>query len=95
MGKLARLERSASSCNGGCETSFKTANAPWVGCSYSAGQHGDVLSRTCTDTLTYRTYAECLATKTFLGAIPREARFICSSLYAGGKFAGERPDRRT
>src|SRR5262245_33349818 len=36
LGKLARLEKLSSSCNGGCETSFKTGNAPWVGCSESA-----------------------------------------------------------
>ena len=89
MAKIAKLERSASSCNGGCETSFKTGNAPWVGCSYSAGINS-VVSSTCTDTLTYKTYAECMDTKLFLGWITREARWHCSSLLAGGKLKGEK-----
>jgi hypothetical protein len=90
LGRIARLERSASSCNGGCETSFKTGNAPWVGCSYSAGINS-VFSTTCTDTLSYKTYAECLETKVFLGWISREARWHCSSLYAAGRLAHEKP----
>ncbi len=89
LGKIAKLERSASSCNGGCETSFKTGNAPWVGCSYSAGINS-VVSATCNDTLTYKTYVECMDTKLFLGWITREARWHCSSLLAGGKLAGEK-----
>jgi hypothetical protein len=43
IGRIAKLERVASSCNGGCETSVKTANAPWVGCSYT-GENGGVSS---------------------------------------------------
>ncbi len=34
MARLAKLERAARSCNGGCETSFRVGNAPWVGCRY-------------------------------------------------------------
>jgi hypothetical protein len=89
LGKLAKLERASSSCNGGCETSVKTGNAPWVGCSYSAGINS-VFSATCRDTLTYNTYSECMETKLFLGWIPREARWHCSGLLAGGKLAGEK-----
>lgn len=89
LARIAKLERSASSCNGGCETSFKTGNAPWVGCSYSAGINS-VFSATCSDTLTYKTYAECMDTKLFLGWITREARWHCSSLLAGGKLTGEK-----
>jgi hypothetical protein len=89
MGKIAKLERASSSCNGGCETSFKTGNAPWVGCSYSAGIFG-TYSPTCTDTLTYKTYAECKDTRQFLGMVEREARWLCSGLLAGGKLAGEK-----
>jgi hypothetical protein len=37
LGKLAKLEKLSSSCNGGCETSFKSGNAPWVGCSEAGG----------------------------------------------------------
>ncbi len=92
LGKLARLERSASSCNGGCETSYKVGNAPWVGCSYSGENFGvsSNFSSTCRDTLSYNTYAQCYATKTFLGSKPGEARWICSSLMASGKLPGER-----
>jgi hypothetical protein len=90
LGKIAKLERAASSCNGGCETSVRTGNAPWVGCSYSAGINS-AFSSTCTDTLTHKTYAQCLETRLFLGSIPREARWLCSSLQAAGKLAGEKP----
>src|SRR5215831_18805915 len=45
LAKIAELEKAASSCNGGCETSFRSGNAPWVGCSYAAG----VFSTTCKD----------------------------------------------
>jgi hypothetical protein len=89
LGKIAKLERAASSCNGGCETSVRTGNAPWVGCSYSAGINS-AFSSTCTDTLTHKTYAQCLETRLFLGSIPREARWLCSSLQAAGKLAGEK-----
>jgi hypothetical protein len=90
LGRIAKLERSASSCNGGCETSYRTGNAPWVGCSYSGAESSvGVFSATCRDTLTYRTYAECTSTKIFLGWIAREARWHCSSLLAAGKLAGE------
>jgi hypothetical protein len=50
MAKLARLEREASSCNDGCESSFKHGKDPWVGCSESAGYYS-VFSATCEDTL--------------------------------------------
>jgi hypothetical protein len=91
LGRLAKLERSASSCNGGCETSYRVGNAPWVGCSYGAGEpQTNNFSPTCRDTLTYNTYAQCIDTKTFLGSTSKEARWICSSLLAGGKLAGER-----
>ena len=90
LGRIAKLERSSSSCNGGCETSFRKGNAPWVGCSTSEGENSvSSFSPTCTDTLTYKTYVECTDTKIFLGWIAREARWHCSSLLAGGKLAGE------
>ena len=89
LGRLARLEKSASTCNGGCETSYRVGNAPWVGCSISGDRDISNFSPTCRDTLTYNTYAQCVDTKTFLGSTSREARWICSSLLAGGKLAGE------
>ncbi|NEU97729.1 hypothetical protein FNJ47_18295 [Bradyrhizobium sp. UFLA 03-164] len=91
MGRIAKLERSSSSCNGGCETSFRQGNAPWVGCSLSVGENSTgAFSSTCRDTLTYKTYAECTDTKIFIGWISREARWHCSSLLAAGKLAGEK-----
>ena len=85
MGQIAKLEKSASSCNGGCETSFKSGNAPWVGCSASGG-YFSTFSATCTDTLTYKSYLECKDTKVFLGWDRNRAWWYCSSLAAGGKF---------
>ncbi|MCP3464907.1 hypothetical protein [Bradyrhizobium sp. CCGUVB23] len=91
LGRLAKLEREARSCNGGCETSFRVGNAPWVGCSLAAGGYDSSnFSPTCTDTLSYNTYAQCVETKAFLGAQPRESRWICTSLLAGGKLPGEK-----
>jgi len=92
LGRIAKLERAASSCNGGCETSYRVGNAPWVGCSYTGENLGvsSLFSSTCTDTLTYNTYLNCTNTKTFLGATQKEARWICSSLQAGGKLTQEK-----
>lgn len=91
LGRLARLERSASSCNGGCETSYRVGNAPWIGCSHSGEGFGvGNFSSTCRDTLSYNTYAQCFATKSFLGSKPAEARWMCSSLMAAGRLPGEK-----
>jgi hypothetical protein len=85
MAKLARLEREASSCNDGCETSFKRGKDPWVGCSESAG-YLSVFSATCTDTLTHKSYVDCMETKMFLGWERNRAWWYCNSLMIGGKF---------
>ena len=90
LGRIAKLERSATSCNGGCETSYRVGNAAWVGCSQSTEPNIGNFSPTCRDTLTYNTYAQCVDTKTLLGSTPRETRWLCSSLLAGGKLAGEK-----
>lgn len=91
LGRLARLERSASSCNGGCETSYRVGNQPWIGCSYGGEGFGTGnFSSTCTDTLAHRTYLQCLETRTFTGSTGREARWLCSSLQAAGRLPGER-----
>ena len=92
QGRIAKLEKEASSCNGGCQTSFKTGNAPWVGCSFGAGETAGVgpYSLTCTDTLTYQSYLDCTSTKLFLSWSPREARWHCTSLLAGGKLTQEK-----
>jgi hypothetical protein len=89
MQRIARLEARASSCNDGCETSFKTGNAPWIGCSESAGRLG-VFSATCRDTLTYKDYADCVDTKWFLAWDQQRIRWVCSSLMAAGKFKSQK-----
>ncbi|MGJ4961261.1 hypothetical protein [Bradyrhizobium sp. HKCCYLRH3061] len=83
--RFATLERAASSCNGGCETSFKTGGAPWVGCSLSS-QEFSHFDTTCSDTLRYKHYADCAETKAFLGWDRNKVWLHCSSLLAGGKF---------
>jgi hypothetical protein len=85
MAKLAALERTASSCNDGCETSFKRGNAPWVGCSTSAGFRG-TFSATCTDTITHRDYVQCAETKMFTGWDRQRAWWYCTSLMIAGRF---------
>lgn len=85
MAKLTRLEREASSCNDGCESSFKRGKEPWVGCSESAG-YNSVFSATCKDTLTHRDYAQCMETKMFTGWDQRRSWWYCTGMQAGGKF---------
>jgi hypothetical protein len=85
LGKLARLEKLSSSCNGGCATSFKTGNEPWVGCSESAG-YLSVFSATCRDTLTYASYTGCMDVKMFTGWERNRAWWYCNSLLAGSRF---------
>jgi hypothetical protein len=85
MVKLARLEREASSCNDGCESSFPRGKDPWVGCSESAG-YNSVFSATCKDTLTHRDYAQCVDTKMFLGWDRNRSWWYCTGMLAGGKF---------
>jgi hypothetical protein len=85
QGKLAKLEKASSSCNGGCETSFKSRKAPWIGCSLTGPEFTN-LSSTCTDTLTYTDYSDCHDTKAFLGWDRKTIWWHCSSLLAGGKF---------
>ena len=85
MWKLAKLEREASSCNDGCESSFKRGQDPWVGCSESAG-YFSVYSATCKDTLTHRDYVQCTETKMFLGWDRQRSWWYCTGMLAGGKF---------
>jgi len=85
MAKLARLEREASSCNDGCESSFRHGKDPWVGCSESAGYYS-VFSATCKDTLTHRDYVQCVETKMFLGLDRQRSWWYCTGMLAGGKF---------
>jgi hypothetical protein len=85
MAKLARLEREASSCNDGCESSFRHGKDPWVGCSESVGYYS-VFSATCKDTLTHRDYVQCTETKMFTGWDRQRAWWYCTSLMIAGRF---------
>jgi hypothetical protein len=85
MWKIAKLEREASSCNDGCESSFRHGKEPWVGCSESAGYYS-VFSATCKDTLTHRDYVQCVETKMFLGMDRGRSWWYCTGILAGGKF---------
>ena len=85
LGKLARLERISSNCNGGCQTSGRVGNQAWIGCSESAG-YFSTFSATCTDTLTYSSYTGCMSTKVFTGWDSSRAWWYCNSLAAGHKF---------
>lgn len=87
MGRIAGLERVASSCNGGCASSFPHGKAPWIGCSESGGNidYGP-FSPTCRDTITHTSYMDCVETKVFLGENRNRAHWFCSSLQAGNRF---------
>ena len=87
MARIASLEARASSCNGGCASSFRHGNEPWIGCSESGGQldYGP-FSPTCRDTITHTSYENCVETKVFLGEFRNRAHWFCSSLQAGNRF---------
>lgn len=87
LGRIASLEKVASNCNGGCESSMPHGKDPWVGCSESGGGQANApFSPTCRDNLTYKSYEDCVETKVFLGDYRNRAYWICSSLSAGNKF---------
>ena len=87
MARIASLEKVASSCNGGCASSFRHGNEPWIGCSESGGglNYGP-FSPTCRDTITHASYDKCVETKVFLGDNRNRAHWFCSSLAAGNRF---------
>jgi hypothetical protein len=87
LGRISKLEKVASNCNGGCESSLPHGKDPWVGCSESGGgQTTGPFSATCRDNLNYKSYVDCLETKVFLGEYRNRAWWLCSSLQAAGKF---------
>jgi hypothetical protein len=87
LGRIAKLEKVASNCNGGCESSLRHGKDPWVGCSESGGGLTTApFSATCRDNLTYKSYVDCVETKLFLGEYRNRAWWVCSSLDAAGKF---------
>ncbi|WP_354230542.1 hypothetical protein [Bradyrhizobium sp. F1.4.3] len=74
--KLAKLERETGSCVGGCQSSFKTANAPWVGCNATGG----VYSPTCRNVGNYKSYDECKEAGRVTGWRSGETMAYCSSV---------------
>jgi len=74
--KLAKLERETGSCVGGCQSSFKTANQPWVGCNATGG----VYSATCRNVGNYKSYDECKEAGRVTGWRSGETSAYCSSV---------------
>ena len=75
--KLAKLENTASSCAGGCATSFRSGNKPWVGCSVSGWP---AVSPTCRNVANYKSYPECMEAGLIVGWRSNEVAWYCSSL---------------
>jgi hypothetical protein len=75
--KLRRIERSVSSCDGGCASSLPSKGQPWVGCSESGWPMG---SGTCRNGRKYTNYVQCTEEGYFLAWKPMEVWWYCSSL---------------
>ena len=65
------------SCAGGCATSFRSGNAPWIGCS---GSGWPALSSTCRNVGNWKTYAACMEDGLKVGWKGSENTWYCSSL---------------
>ena len=89
MAKFAELERTSSNCTDGCQTSFKSGKAPWIGCNASGG----VFSPTCRNVRNFKTYAECVENGLLLGYRSGEEWAYCTSLSAGQKFQAAELER--
>jgi hypothetical protein len=75
--ELAKLPNAITgSCVGGCQTSFRSGDRPWVGCSWSTG----TLSSTCRNEGHYKTYNECTTAGLAIGWRDMEVSWYCSSL---------------
>ena len=74
--KLTKLANATSSCAGGCQTSFRTGNSPWHGCSISSG----MLSGTCRNTASFKTFGECRDSGLLLGWREGDVAWYCTSL---------------
>lgn len=75
--KLARLASATGSCVGGCQSSFRSGDKPWVGCS---GSSGPSPSFTCRNVGGYKTYEECRQAGLITGWRTTEVPWYCSSL---------------
>ena len=65
------------SCAGGCATSFRSGNAPWIGCS---GSGWPALSSTCRNVGNWKTYTACMEDGLKVGWKSSENTWYCSSL---------------
>jgi hypothetical protein len=74
--RLAKLANITGSCVDGCQTSFRSGDAPWHGCSVSAGTY----SPTCRNAVNFKTYAECTEVSLLVGWRSSEASWYCTSL---------------
>lgn len=74
--KLAKLAAATGSCVGGCQSSFKAGNAPWVGCNATGG----VYSATCRNVGNYKSYDECKEAGRVTGWRSGETSAYCSSV---------------
>ncbi len=75
--QLAKLAKTTGSCVGGCVTSFRSGNSPWIGCSTSGWP---AFSSTCRNVGNYKTYAECTDAGVVTGWKVNEVSWYCSSL---------------
>jgi hypothetical protein len=77
MAKIRRLEKISGSCVGGCVTSFRSGDKPWIGCSASGWP---AYSLTCRNVHNYKSYTECTETQYFLQGRPMDVHWYCTSL---------------
>lgn len=74
--KLAKLAATTNNCVGGCQSSFRSGDKPWVGCNLSGG----VYSATCRNVGNYRSYDECKEAGRLVGWRSGETSAYCSSV---------------
>src|SRR3954454_23865492 len=70
--------RATGGCPGGCATSFRTGNAPWVGCSSAGGWNFSQVP--CRNVFNFKSYGECQTGLIKLGNTSLERWWYCSSL---------------
>jgi hypothetical protein len=75
-----RTSRTSWECIGGCVTSFRSGDRPWVGCSVSGG----VPSSTCRNIgpggVPYKTYSQCMEGGINVGWRTNEVAWYCNSI---------------
>jgi len=76
VAKLAKLAAATNNCVGGCQSSFRSGDKPWVGCSATGG----VYSATCRNVGNYKSYDECKEAGRITGWRSGETSAYCSSV---------------